>query len=130
MRFALPFLVACGSAKPAPPPPTTAPPEDAAPVASTRPTRDECTRVGANAFAIAKPGLAQQLGDRLDPFGVNFQTLVRTRCVEDAWTQDAATCWIAAKVPDDVTECTRATLTPTQAQHLASDLADAMKASR
>lgn len=133
MRFALLLLVACGSAKPAPvaPRPTTkAPPDAAARVASTRPTRDECTRAGANAFRIAKPGLVQQLGDRLDPFGVSFQTLVRTRCMEDAWTQDAATCVIAAKVPSDVTECTHATLTPTQAQHLASDFADAMKASR
>lgn len=132
MRCALWLLVACGSAKPtpvAPPPTIEAPPEDAAPVASTG-TRDECTRAGAKAFAIAKPGLVQQLGDKLDPFGVNFIVLVTTRCVEDAWTQDAATCLIAAKVTGDVATCTHGKLTPTQSQKLASDLAEAMKASR
>ena len=131
MRCALWLLVACGSATPtpvAPPPAIDAPPD--APVVRSSATRDECTRAGARAFVIAKPGLVQQFGDRLDPFGVNFQTLVRTRCVEDAWTQDAATCLIAAKDTSDVTTCTQETLTPTQAQNLASDLAVAMKASR
>ncbi len=131
MRFALLFLVACGGSpvKPVEPPPIApeAPPTaDAAPV-TTGPTRDECTRAGANTFAIAKPSLAEQFGDKLEPFGVKFIALMTTRCVDDAWTKDAATCLIAAKVTDDVTTCTNEKFTPTQTQNIANGFVEVVK---
>ena len=131
MRFALVFLIACGASKPTsvePPPPQDAPPKAAAaPSVTTAPPRDDCTRAGANTFAIAKPSLAEQFGDKLEPFGVKFIALMTTRCVEDAWTKEAATCLIAAKVTEDVTKCTNEKLSATQTEKIANGFVEVMK---
>lgn len=131
MRFALLFVIACSS-KPAPvaPPPPVAPAElqAAAPSAeSTTPTRDECTRAGANTFAIAKPSLAEQFGDKLEAFGVKFVELMTTRCVDDKWDKAATTCLIAAKVTEDVTKCTNEKFSPAQTQAIANGFVEVMK---